>query len=154
MKEAAPTADVILTCTGQIDILGNEHIPLLQDGTVLGNVGHFNQEIDVTALFRNAELLDQARDGITRIRIREDGKYKTLHLISQGRVINLAAAEGHPPDTRRLKDLAYLFCLGFNLSIFKPNACMANSDTRSSISLGNASNLLLTRFNFDLFLTR
>ena len=113
MKEAAPTADIILTCTGQIDVLSSEHVGLLKNGAILGNVGHFNQEIDVKALLRKAEQIDHERDYITRMKIRDGGKFKTIHLISLGRVINLAAADGHPPEIMQLSFANQLLALDY-----------------------------------------
>ena len=113
MMEAVQSADVILTCTGQIDVLASKHLSSLKDGVILGNVGHFEQEIDVKALFRRAESLEQVRDGIARVGIRENGKVKSVYLVSQGRVINLAAAEGHPPEVMQLSFSNQLLSLDY-----------------------------------------
>ena len=111
MRDAIPTADIILTCTGQIDVLSKAHFPLLKDGAILGNVGHFDQEINVKALFEQAEKLEQFRDNIARIRLVANGKPKSVFLISQGRVINLAASEGHPPEVMQLSFANQLLAL-------------------------------------------
>lgn len=113
MREAVSTADIILTCTGQIDVLSKAHFPLLKDGVILGNVGHFDQEINVKALFEQAEQLEQVRENVARIRLSENGKQKRVFLISQGRVINLAASEGHPPEVMQLSFANQLLSLNY-----------------------------------------
>ena len=87
MIEAAKVGDVFLTCTGQIRILGSEHFTLMKDGAILGNVGHFNQEIDVSDLYRIGNKIENVRRNITKISLR---RQVTVPLC-QGRVINLVA---------------------------------------------------------------
>jgi adenosylhomocysteinase len=92
MGEAARVGDLFVTLTGNIHVIRLEHMRAMKDGAVLANSGHFNVEIDL-------EGLKQAAQGPTRVREfvdewRLDGK--RLFVLADGRLINLAAAEGHP----------------------------------------------------------
>ncbi|MGQ0625475.1 MAG: adenosylhomocysteinase [Sporichthyaceae bacterium] len=93
MAEAAPRADILVTATGNRDVLRAEHLPLLRDGSVLANAGHFDVEIDVRALERGATARHVVREQVEEF-VQDDGR--RLLLLGQGRVVNLAAAEGHP----------------------------------------------------------
>jgi adenosylhomocysteinase len=94
MAEAAAIADVIITATGNRDVVRREHLAAVRDGVVVANAGHFDVEIDVPAL----ESLAAARHARVRPHTDEyvlpDGR--RVLLLAQGRVVNLAAAEGHP----------------------------------------------------------
>jgi adenosylhomocysteinase len=94
MAQAAPLGDVFVTVTGNRDVLRAEHFAVMRDGAVLANAGHFDVEIDVAAL---AELA-VAKQARVRQQCDEyllaDGR--RLLLVAEGRVANLAAAEGHP----------------------------------------------------------
>jgi len=98
MNEAAPKGDIFLTCTGQIEVLRGEHFELMKEGAVLGNVGHFDREIDIAALKKKARKIEQVRNNVSRIETAE----KSLYLLCNGRVVNLVAAEGHPPEVMQL----------------------------------------------------
>ena len=99
MKEAAEVGDIFLTCTGQINIINSAHFGLFKDGAILGNVGHFNQEIDTRALLRRGIFGEQVRNGVAKITMPNS---KSIFLIDQGRVVNLISAEGHPPEIMQL----------------------------------------------------
>jgi adenosylhomocysteinase len=102
MKDASSKGDVFLTCTGQIFVISSSHFEMMKDGAILGNVGHFNEEIDVRTLYRIAETVEQIRDNITCLRLQVRGKTKRLYLLNQGRVVNLVSGEGHPPEIMQL----------------------------------------------------
>ncbi len=92
MTEAAPVGDIFITLTGNVNVIRVEHMRAMKDGAVLANSGHFNVEIDL-------EALKQAATGPTAVRQfvdewRLDGK--RVFVLADGRLINLAAAEGHP----------------------------------------------------------
>jgi len=93
LLEAAERGDVFITVTGSRDVLTRPHFERMPDGAVLANAGHFDVEIDVAAL---AALSDRpAREVLPLVREYSlDGR--RLHLLAEGRVVNLAAAEGHP----------------------------------------------------------
>jgi adenosylhomocysteinase len=93
MKDAAPIADIVITLTGGMSAIGREHLEVLKDGAVLANSGHFNVEIDINALEEMSEAKQQAREHVEEYLL-EDGR--KIYLLGEGRLINLAAAEGHP----------------------------------------------------------
>jgi adenosylhomocysteinase len=89
---AAPRGDVFITVTGGRDVLTSEHFALMPDGAMLANAGHFDVEIAVDQL---AALADRRRQVLPLVEQFEVGP-RRLNLLAQGRVVNLAAAEGHP----------------------------------------------------------
>ena len=93
MAKAAKLGDIFLTATGDKDVLTKEHFALMKDGVVLGNSGHFNVEINVKHLEQLAVKSKLVRDNLMEYTMK-DGR--TLLLIAEGRLMNLAAAEGHP----------------------------------------------------------
>ena len=93
MLEAARQGEIFVTVTGNIHIIRREHFAAMPDGAVVCNSGHFNVEIDIPALESLAKEHEPAREGVEAYRLR-DGR--RIYLLSEGRLINLAAAEGHP----------------------------------------------------------
>ena len=93
MSEAAPLADLFVTLTGNIRVIGEEHFRLMKNGAILSNSGHFNVEIDVDALERISTKRRTVREFVEEFMV-ENGK--RIYLLGEGRLINLAAAEGHP----------------------------------------------------------
>jgi len=94
MREAARIGDIFITVTGDTSVIRREHMELMGDGAILANSGHFDVEIDKEA------LRDLATGGIRRLRDSVDeytlADGRRLHLLGEGRLVNLAAAEGHP----------------------------------------------------------
>ena len=95
MLEACRTADFIVTATGCLDVVDGRHVPHLKDGCVLANAGHFNNEISIAALRKDAKKVETVRDGVTAF-LQKDGR--VLHLLSDGRLVNLASGQGHPVE--------------------------------------------------------
>jgi adenosylhomocysteinase len=95
MSEAAPLGDLFVTLTGDINVIREEHFLLMKDQAILANSGHFNVEIDIPALERLAATKTEAKENVTEYRLK-DGR--RLYLLAEGRLINLAAAFGHPPE--------------------------------------------------------
>jgi len=93
MKEAAKLGDVFLTATGDKDVLTSEHMRLMKDGAVLGNSGHFNVEINVPHLEKLSKSKKTVRSEFEEFSLKNG---KKIFLIAEGRLMNLAAAEGHP----------------------------------------------------------
>jgi len=93
MKAAAKIGDIFLTATGDKDVITREHFKLMKDGTILGNSGHFNVEINAADLERTAGSVKRVRDNLDEYTMKDGRK---LYLIAEGRLMNLAAAEGHP----------------------------------------------------------
>jgi adenosylhomocysteinase len=91
--EAARVGEVFITVTGGLHTIGKEHFAVMRDGAIIANSGHFNVEIDIPALEEMAESHREVRAYVEEYRMR-DGR--RIHLLGEGRLINLAAAEGHP----------------------------------------------------------
>ena len=93
MAEAAKIGDVFLTATGDKDVITATHMKLMKDGAILGNSGHFNVEINLGDLQKLAKSHRAVRDQVEEYTLPSG---KKLFLIAEGRLMNLAAAEGHP----------------------------------------------------------
>ena len=93
MLEAAKQGEIFVTVTGNIHIIRKEHFEVMRDGAVVCNAGHFNVEIDIPALEALSTGHSPVRDFVEEYRL-TDGR--RIRLLGEGRLINLAAAEGHP----------------------------------------------------------
>lgn len=93
MEKAARIGDIFITLTGNCGILRHEHFALMKSGAVLANSGHFNVEIDIPALEKMAVERKKVRKFVEAFRMKDD---RLIYLLAEGRLINLAAAEGHP----------------------------------------------------------
>ena len=93
MHEAARVGDIFITLTGGLKAVGRKHLEVMKDGAVIANSGHFNVEVDLEALEEMAEGKQRVRPFVDEF-LMADGR--KLHLLGEGRLINLAAAEGHP----------------------------------------------------------
>ena len=94
MIEAAPQGDIFITSTGDINVVDRHHFEVMKDGAIVANSGHFNVEINISA------LEEMAGGPPRRVRpsvdeyVLPDGRH--IYLLAEGRLVNLAAAEGHP----------------------------------------------------------
>ena len=93
MAEAAAQADVLITVTGNTSVLRREHFAHLRDGAILANSGHFNVELDLEALAQDSVSKRTVRPYVEEY-LQKDGR--RIYVLGEGRLINLAAAEGHP----------------------------------------------------------
>src|SRR5581483_2498379 len=93
MLQAAKVGDIFVTATGDTHIIDKEHLKVMKDGALLANSGHFNVEINIPALEAMAKEKRRVREFVDQY-ILPDGR--RLNLLGEGRLINLAAAEGHP----------------------------------------------------------
>lgn len=93
MGDAAKVGDIFITLTGGMKAVGRQHIEAMKDGAIMANSGHFNVEIDIPALEELADGKQEARPFVEEY-LMSDGR--RLYLLGEGRLINLAAAEGHP----------------------------------------------------------
>jgi adenosylhomocysteinase len=93
MAEAAEVGDLFVTATGDKSVITRHHIEQMKDGAILANTGHFNVEIEIPALRQLATEVREAREFVEEF-VLEDGR--RIYLLGDGRLINLAAAEGHP----------------------------------------------------------
>ena len=95
MKEGAKVGDIFITATGCKGIITAEHFKEMKDGAVLANSGHFDVEVDVRALREMAESSRTARPNVEEFTMKNGRK---LYLLAEGRLVNLAAADGHPAE--------------------------------------------------------
>ncbi|MBU4488667.1 MAG: adenosylhomocysteinase [Candidatus Omnitrophica bacterium] len=93
MKEVAKIGDIFITLTGDINVIRGEHFKVMKDGAIVCNSGHFNVELDIPALKKLSKKKRQVREFVNEYTLR-DGR--RINLLGEGRLINLAAAEGHP----------------------------------------------------------
>ena len=117
--EAAEIGDIFITITGNVNVLDREHFVRMKDGAILANSGHFNVEINIKALEELAREKRQIRTHITEYLLEGE---KRLYLLTEGRLVNLAAAEGHPSSVMDMSfanqalSIAYLVKEGKNLA--------------------------------------
>lgn len=93
MHEAAKIGDIFCTVTGNKSVIRHEHFEVMKNGAIISNSGHFNVEIDIPALDKLSSSKRQTRDFVDEYNLRDGRK---VYLLGEGRLINLAAAEGHP----------------------------------------------------------
>ncbi len=93
LAEAAKVGDVFVTVTGDKSVVAGEHFSLMKDGAVVANSGHFNVELDLPALEKLSTGKRQTREFVDEYTMRDGRK---IYVLGEGRLINLAAAEGHP----------------------------------------------------------
>jgi len=93
LEEAAPEADIVITVTGDINVIDRTHLEALKDGAIVANSGHFNDEINLAALDELSADVTSPRQFVQSHRLHNGN---TLHVLAEGRLLNLAAAEGHP----------------------------------------------------------
>lgn len=101
MEEAASRGDIFLTLTGNTRVIRAEHFEAMKDGVLLGNAGHFDVEICKKDLAKLAVSVEESRPGVESY-VMKDGR--RLHLLGEGRLVNLACADGHPIE---IMDLSF-----------------------------------------------
>ncbi|MGH2448861.1 MAG: adenosylhomocysteinase [Chloroflexota bacterium] len=92
MSKAAPIADIIITVTGDLNVVDADDFAAIKDGAIVANSGHFNDEINIPALVEMSSNRRTLRDFVEEFVV--DGK--RIYLLAEGRLLNLSAAEGHP----------------------------------------------------------
>lgn len=110
MDEAAPLGDLFVTLTGCRDVIRKEHLIVMKDGVLLANSGHFDVEIDKCALATLADKVWERKPNITGYHM-PDGR--TLNLLAEGRLVNLAAGNGHPAEIMDMSFSLQAKCLEF-----------------------------------------
>ena len=93
--QAAETGDVFLTGTGNLKVLSRAHFERMKDGVLLANAGHYDHEFDLAALREMAVALREVRNNVTEYEL-PDGR--RLHVLARGRLVNIAAGDGHPVE--------------------------------------------------------
>ena len=95
MAEAAPIGDIFVTATGDISVIRKEHMQKMKDGAIMCNSGHFNVEINIPDLESLTKAKRTMRPNMEEYTLKDERK---LYLLAEGRLVNLAAAEGHPSE--------------------------------------------------------
>lgn len=93
MEEASKIGDIFVTVTGNTHVIREEHFKNMKNGAIVANSGHFNVEIDINSLEKLSTSKRTVRDSVEEYKLKEG---KKIYLLGEGRLINLAAAEGHP----------------------------------------------------------
>jgi adenosylhomocysteinase len=93
MAQAAPQGDIFITVTGNKHVIRAEHFPLMKEGAIICNAGHFDIEIDLVSLESQSQSITTLRNFVQEYQLKSG---KRLVVIGEGRLVNLAAAEGHP----------------------------------------------------------
>ncbi|NDB91419.1 MAG: adenosylhomocysteinase [Nitrososphaeria archaeon] len=114
MSQAAKIGDIFITCTGMRDIITKNHLLSMKDGAVVGNVGHFDVEID--AKFLLSQKTRQVRPNLDECIL---PNRKKIYLVSKGRVANLIASQGHPPEIMALSFSNQLYSILYILKNYK-----------------------------------
>jgi adenosylhomocysteinase len=96
---AAPIGQLFITTTGQKNVVPYDAIEKMSDGAILANAGHFDVEIDVKTLLSKAKSVKEVRTNVDEVSLRNG---KRIYLIGKGRIANLVAAEGHPPEVMQM----------------------------------------------------
>jgi len=94
MAKAARIGDVFISVTGDTTVIGAKHFALMRDGACVCNSGHFDVEIDIPALKKMSKSVKKIRDNVQQYTLKNG---RRINLLAEGRLVNLAAAEGHPP---------------------------------------------------------
>ena len=99
IEAAAPQGELFITTTGQKNVVPYEAIQKMKEGAILANAGHFDVEIDVKTLMSKAKKVKEVRPNVDEITLPSG---KRVHLIAKGRITNIVAAEGHPPEVMQM----------------------------------------------------
>jgi adenosylhomocysteinase len=110
MSEAAPIGDIFVTATGDLNVIRKEHMQKMKDGAIMCNSGHFNVEISIPDLDSLSTSRRTMRPNMEEYTL-EDGK--KLYLLAEGRLVNLAAAEGHPSEVMDMSFANQALCSEF-----------------------------------------
>jgi adenosylhomocysteinase len=108
--EAAKIGDIFITTTGDISVIDKAHFSVMKDDAIMANSGHFNVEINIPALEKMAKSKRQVRPFVDEY-VLADGR--RLHILAEGRLINLAAAEGHPASVMDMSFADQALCLEY-----------------------------------------
>jgi adenosylhomocysteinase len=108
--EAARLGDIFITIAGNKNVIDKAHLEAMRDGAILANSGHFNVEINIPALENLARSKRRIRPFVDEYTL-EDGR--RLYLLGEGRLINLAAAEGHPASVMDMSFANQALCLEY-----------------------------------------
>jgi adenosylhomocysteinase len=108
--DAARVADIIVTMTGDKHVIDEAHLKVMKSGVILANSGHFNVEINIPVLDKMSDNKREIRPFVDEYRTK-DGRF--IYLLGEGRLINLAAAEGHPASVMDMSFANQALCLEY-----------------------------------------
>jgi adenosylhomocysteinase len=110
MAQAAAIGDIFITVTGDISVLRAEHFKKMKNGAIVANSGHFNVEIDIPALAKMAKSKREARPYVDEYKLPNG---RRIHILGEGRLINLTSAEGHPASVMDMSFANQALCSEF-----------------------------------------
>ena len=113
IQEASVIGDIFVTATGCIDVIRGEHFKNMKDGVILANSGHFDVEISKQDLFNLAKNQVEVRRSVTKYTMK-DGR--RIYLLGAGRLVNLACAEGHPPEVMDMSFANQALCAEYAIN--------------------------------------
>ena len=116
IKEACRKGDVFVTLTGDTGVIRKEHFELMRDGAVVANSGHFNVEIDIPALESLSKRKRRIRESVDEYLLKTG---KRINLLGEGRLVNLAAAEGHPASVMDMSFANQALCCEYIAKNYK-----------------------------------
>jgi len=108
VDKASAIGDILVTTTGDISVIRKEHMLKMKDGAILANSGHFNVEINISDLDSISSSKRTIRPNLEEYRLQDGRK---LYLLAEGRLVNLAAAEGHPPEVMDMSFANQALCV-------------------------------------------
>lgn len=110
MKEAAAKGNIFVTVTGNLNVIRAEHFQKMKDGSIVANSGHFNAEIDIPALKKLSSKTKLVRDFVEEFTLKNG---RRIYLLADGRLVNLASAEGHPASVMDMSFANQALCAEF-----------------------------------------
>ena len=134
MNEAAKLGDVFITVTGNKNVIAHDHFANMKDGAVMCNSGHFNVEIDIPALEKLSSSKKMARPYVEEFAMKDGRK---LYLLGEGRLVNLATAEGHPASVMDMSFANQALCSEYmlkNAATLKPQVYSVPEDIDRQIA--------------------
>ena len=117
MAEAAPIGDIFVTATGDLNVIRKEHMQNMKDGAIMCNSGHFNVELDIPALEKLAKKRKVVRDGVEQFTYKNGNR---VSLLGEGRLVNLATAEGHPSSVMDMSFANQALSIEYMVKLKKP----------------------------------
>jgi len=110
ISKAARVGDFFCTVTGNINVIRKEHFAVMKDGAIVANSGHFNVELDLDSLGKMAKSKRMIRPFVEEYQLEND---RCINVLGEGRLINLAAAEGHPSSVMDMSFANQALCLEY-----------------------------------------
>jgi adenosylhomocysteinase len=116
MSDAAKIGDIFVTVTGNYHVIREEHFKLMKDGAIVCNSGHFNDELDIDGIKRLSKAMNVPRNFVEQYELHDGRK---ICILADGRLVNLAAAEGHPPSVMDMSFANQAMAAGFIAQNYK-----------------------------------